>query len=359
MAKETSTETRSPLAANSNSGGAPSISAIVPARNEEAVLTNCVESLAAQPEIAEIWVVDDQSSDRTADIARELAAKLPQVRLLQTDGPPAGWVGKNNAVWLAAQKAAGKWLLFTDADAELLPGAASRALQLAAEHNAALVSFSPEQITGKWYEKALIPFVYLRLAKFYSYGAVNDPKSKAAAANGQFLMVRRDAYDAAGGHAALAGEILEDLALARAVKRAGFALFFTSGIGMVRVRMYRSFSEMWQGWKKNLFRLIGGTQRAVFSELDDILPWMICLVLLVGLKFPLAMLIGVVLLIFRQLSYGAQLVRNGYPFSFAVFYIPAVILYSGVLWASYRAHVKGTLHWKGREYQMEIPGVTR
>ena len=116
---------------------------------------------------------------------------------------------------------------------------------------------------------------------------------------------------------------------------------------------------MWAGWKKNLFRLIGGTNRSVFSELDDVLPWMAVLVLLAGLQVPLAMLIGVLLLIFRQLSYGTQLARNGYPFSFTVFYLPAVTLYSAVLWASYRAHVRGKIEWKGREYRMEIPGVTR
>lgn len=357
MANETPTETRSALTAPA--GANARISAIVPARNEEAVIAKCVESLAAQPEIAEIFVVDDQSSDRTAEIVRGLMGRFAQVRLLQTEGPPAGWAGKNYAVWIGAQKASGEWLLFTDADAEHLPGAAAKALELAREHEAGLISFSPEQVTQKWYEKALIPFVYIRLARLYSYEAVNDPKSRVAGANGQFLMVRRDAYDAAGGHAALAGEILEDLALARAVKRAGVALHFGSGAGVVRVRMYRSFSAMWKGWKKNLFRLIGGTNRSVFSELDDVLPWMAFLVLLVGLKFPVAMLIGVLLLIFRQLSYGAQLARNGYPFSFTVFYLPAVALYSAVLWASYRAHVKGKVEWKGREYQMEIPGVTR
>ncbi len=357
MASEAPRDTRSALTAPAAANAR--ISAIVPARNEEAVIARCVESLAAQPEIAEILVVDDESSDRTADIVRGLMPRLPRVRLLRTEGPPPGWVGKNHAVWTGAQKASGEWLLFTDADAEHLPGSAAKALELAREHEAGLVSFSPEQVTKKWYEKALIPLVYIRLARLYSYDAVNDPKSPVAAANGQFLMVRRDAYDAAGGHAALAGEVLEDLALARAVKRCGAALWFGSGIGVLRVRMYRSFSAMWAGWKKNLFRLIGGTNRSVFSELDDVLPWMAVLVLLAGLQVPLAMLIGVLLLIFRQLSYGTQLARNGYPFSFTVFYLPAVTLYSAVLWASYRAHVRGKIEWKGREYRMEIPGVTR
>src|SRR5580658_821269 len=125
------------------------------ARNEEAVIATCIESLALQPEIAEILVVNDQSTDRTAEIVRGLMPKIPRLRLLETQVVPAGWVGKNNAVFLGAKEAKHPWLLFTDADAELQPGAAARALQIAQEASAALISFSPEQITESWYEKAL------------------------------------------------------------------------------------------------------------------------------------------------------------------------------------------------------------
>lgn len=336
-------------------GGA--ISAVVPARNEEAAIATCVESLVAQPEIMEVLVVDDQSTDRTAEIVRELAARHGKVRLLRTEGPPQGWVGKNYAVSVGAREARGEWLLFTDADAEHLPGSAAKALEQAQETSAAMLSYSPEQITERWYERALIPFVYCRLAKFYTYDAVNDEKSAAAAANGQYLMVRRNVYDAVGGHESVAGEILDDVALARSVKRAGHRLWFGRGKGLVRVRMYRSFSAMWEGWKKNLYRLVGGTPRAAWSELDNTVPWMVVLVLLVGIKLPWALLLGVCLLLARQLGYGLQLTRNQYPFSFIVYYVPAVSLYAAVLWASYRSHITGRVVWKGREYRMEAPGA--
>src|SRR6266704_210075 len=114
-----------------------------------------------------------------------------------------------------------------------------------------------------------LSLIYLRLAKFFSYDHVNDPKSRVAAANGQFLMIRRDVYDAIGGHAGVAGEVLEDVAIALRVKAAGHRIWFGSGKGIVRVRMYRSFDAMWQGWKKNLYRLIGGTPWAVFRELES------------------------------------------------------------------------------------------
>jgi glycosyltransferase involved in cell wall biosynthesis len=338
---------------------AGSVTAIVPARNEEGVIAASIASLASQPEIAEILVVNDQSTDGTASVVRSLMEKIPNLRLLESGGLPDGWVGKNHALWVGVQEAKSAWLLFTDADAEHERNSASRALEIAQEHNAALVSFSPEQITETWYEKCLVPYIYLRLAKRFSYEKVNDPSSPAAAANGQFLMMRRDVYDAIGGHSSVAGEVLEDVALAMRVKAAGHRIWFGSGKGIVRVRMYRSFQAMWQGWKKNLYRLMGGTPWAVAREMESNLPWIPLLLIAAGLKYPFLLFLGVLLLIARQTSYGLELVRNQYPFSFIFYYAPAVALYVAVLWASYRSHVNGRIQWKGREYSVGAPESAR
>ena len=331
------------------------VSAIIPARNEEAVIATCIESLARQQEISEILVVDDQSTDGTADVVRDLIGKYAHVRLLQVERLPDGWVGKNHALWTGVQHAKGAWLLFTDADAEHDATSAARALQIAQEHEAGLVSFSPEQVTENWYEKALIPYIYLRLAKLFWYEQVNDPKSSVAAANGQFLMIRRDVYDAIGGHAGVAGEVLEDVAIAMRVKAPGHRIWFGSGKGIVRARMYRSFGAMWQGWKKNLYRLVGGTPWAAFREIESSLPWIPILLILIGLKFPLIFFFGILLLLGRQTIYGLELTRNHFPFSLIFYYVPAAVLYTGVLWASYRSHVKGRIEWKGREYSIGAP----
>lgn len=349
----------SPNSSSLSASPPPSISAIVPARNEEGVIAACVESLALQPEIAEILVVNDQSTDKTAEIVRRLMLKIPRLRLLETQEVPPGWVGKNNAVYLGAKEAKGAWLLFTDADAELQPGAATRALQIAQETGAALVSFSPEQITQSWYEQALIPFVYSRLAKHFSYEAVNNPALPAAAANGQFLMMQRDAYNSIGGHASVGSDVLEDVALAKRAKAAGFRLWFGSGQGIVRVRMYRSFGAMWQGWKKNLYPLVGGTPGAVLREMESAIPWIPLALILLGLKIPVAPFLGVCFLLLRQFTYGAELSRNQYPFKFIIYYVPAVMLYAGVLWASYRGYAKGKVEWKGREVPVTLPGAPR
>ena len=349
----------SPNSSGSSAPLPPPITAIVPARNEEDVIAACIESLALQPEIAEILLVNDQSTDKTAEIVRSLMAKIPRLRLLETQEVPGGWVGKNNAVFLGAKEATSPWLLFTDADAQLQPGAAAHALQIAGETGALLISFSPEQITESWYEKALIPFVYSRLAKHFSYEDVNNPASPAAAANGQFLMIQGDAYNSIGGHASVASEVLEDVALARRAKAAGFRLWFAAGRGIVRVRMYRSFHAMWQGWRKNLYVLVGGTPGAVLRELESTIPWIPITLILLGVKFPVATFLGVCFLLLRQFTYGLELSRNQYPFKLIIYYAPAVVLYAGALWASYRGHVKGKVEWKGREVPVTLPGAPR
>jgi len=338
---------------------AGSVTVIVPARNEEAVIATCILSLACQPGITEILVVNDQSTDGTANVVRSLLEKIPNLRLLESGGLRDGWIGKNYALWVGVQYAKSAWLLFTDADAEHEKNSVSRALQVAQEQGAALISFSPEQVTETWYEKALTPYIYLRLAKRFSYERVNDPNSTAAAANGQFLMMRRDVYRAIGGHSSVAGEVLEDVAIAMRVKAAGHRIWFGSGQGIVRVRMYRSFPEMWQGWKKNLYRLMGGTPWAVFREMETNLPWIPVVLIVAGLKYPFLLFVGVLFLIARQTSYGLDLLRNQYPFSFIFYYVPAVALYVGVLWASYRSHVNGRIQWKGREYSVGAPESAR
>jgi glycosyltransferase involved in cell wall biosynthesis len=331
-----------------------SVSAIVPARNEETTIASAVSSLAAQPEIKEIIVVNDQSSDGTAAELEQLSAQYTQLRVLQTNALPDGWVGKNYAVSLGAAQATGDWLLFTDADGVHLPGSAARALADAAAAGAGLLSFSPEQEMHTWWERALIPFIYARLAEKFSYDAVNDPHSQAAAANGQYLLIRREDYNRIGGHAAVAGEVLEDVALARLAKQAGVHLHFSSGFGIIRVRMYRTFDAMWQGWTKNLYPLIGGmsggTSRAVGRELRGVVPWIPVLLLLLTQVHLILGAAGVVLLAGRHAAYAATLRRNRFPGWYALYYMAGVALYVAALLTSEWRYQRGSVAWKGREY---------
>ena len=171
----------------------PIVSVIVPARNEEACLGSCLQSLTTQEGVnSEIIVVDDGSTDHT----RAIAQSFPMVRVIDPDPLPPGWVGKNNALVAGAREAKGEWLLFTDADAVHLAGSLSRALNEARQRGAALLSYSPEQEVHGFWEKAVMPVIFAELATVYRATQVSDPGSPAAAANGQYLLVSREAYHA-------------------------------------------------------------------------------------------------------------------------------------------------------------------
>jgi glycosyltransferase involved in cell wall biosynthesis len=331
------------------------ITAVLPARNEEETVEAAVRSLAAQPEIAEIRVINDASSDRTGEILARLVAEFPQLRLIAADTLPPGWVGKNHAAWLGAQHSCAEWLLFTDADVIHLPGSAARALDLAQATGAALVSFSPQQQMDTWWERALIPFVFLRLAAHFSYDRVNDPVLPDAAANGQYLLIQRTTYEAVGGHRAVAGEVLEDIALARRAKAAGFRLHFASGAEIAETRMYRSFFAMWQGWTKNLYPLMGGTPSAAAEELLRVLPIGAAAVAAVAVLavpyfyFP-ALVVGAAFLLERLLRYAHDLRRHRFPASCIVYWGLGLALYTAALVGSARRYSAGSVAWKGRTY---------
>ncbi|HEX9121173.1 MAG TPA: glycosyltransferase [Terriglobales bacterium] len=236
----------------------PGVSVIVPARNEEACLGACLDSLLAQTGTDfEIIVVNDQSTDRT----REIAASRAGVRVIEAGPLAAGCSGKCNAAQSGADVARGEWLLFTDADTVHLPGSLERSLREAREHQVDLLSYSPAQEVHGLVENAIMPVIYAELAATYRPRDVCDPASAVAAANGQYLLITRAAYDAAGGHAALSHTLLEDVALAKAVKRSGRKLRFRFGGDAVRTRMYRTWHDLRDGWTKNLALLFPRTLR--------------------------------------------------------------------------------------------------
>jgi len=242
----------------------PVVSVIVPARNEEACLASCLESLVSQRGIDfEIIVVDDASTDRTGEIAKSFAgtshagaALEGRPALVVIPAPPLAddWTGKNNAMSAGAKitHTKAKWLLFTDADTVHKAGSLARAVAEAEQHGAALLSYSPEQEVRSLWERAVMPVIFAELAATYPPKKVNDAASPIAAANGQYLLISREVYDAVGGHTKIADDLLEDVALARLVKSSGRKIFFRYGGDAVRTRMYRSWSQIKEGWTKNL-----------------------------------------------------------------------------------------------------------
>jgi glycosyltransferase involved in cell wall biosynthesis len=261
--------------ATPQSGSVPLVTVIVPARNEEASLPACLDSLVSQAGINfEIIVVDDGSTDRT----RAIAETFSGVRVIQAGSLPEGWTGKNNAVNAGAREARGKWLLFTDADTVHKPGSLAKAVAEATKQKAELLSYSPEQEVHGFWERAVMPVIFAELARKYPPSRMSDPTSRLAAANGQYILVSRTAYDTVGGHAAVAGSLLEDVALAQKIKAAGYRITFRYGGDAVRTRMYRSFGQLREGWTKNLALLFPSAIALALWSLVEFAAVIACLV---------------------------------------------------------------------------------
>jgi hypothetical protein len=330
------------------------VSVIVPARNEEACLGACLESLVDQTGVSfEIIVVDDGSSDRT----REIAQSFPGVLVIDPKALPRGWTGKNNALVAGAKKARGQWLLFTDADTFHRAGSLSRSLAEVQRQKAALLSYSPEQDVRGLSEKSVMPVIFAELALTYSPSDVSDPASSAAAANGQYILVSREAYDAVGGHAGVATDLLEDVALARAVKASGRRIFFRYGGDAVRTRMYRSFSQMREGWTKNLALLFRSPARLAVLRLTEFVLIAGGGVIAIGTGVRGKWHPAVIAAMVTVVLYGFLLKRirqAHFSWDANLLSVIGLPLFSYLLLRSRIAHRKGAVSWKGRRYVRTI-----
>jgi chlorobactene glucosyltransferase len=246
-----------PLLARAPQEPLPTVSIVVPARNEERSIERCVRSLATQRYLsADVIVLDDRSTDATPQILERLAAEFPNVRVVPGEELPDGWVGKPWALHQAQRVARGEWLLFTDADSDHAPAGVASALAFTLGARADALSIGSRQELGTFWERATLPFILGLI--FYAVGPleqINDPlQPERALANGQYILVERTAYDALGGHEALRAEIVEDVQFARRLKADGrFRFVLAGGTRLASVRMYHALPEIWAGFTKNVF----------------------------------------------------------------------------------------------------------
>jgi chlorobactene glucosyltransferase len=279
-------------------GQIPLVSILVPARNEALRISPCLRSLIRQdyPNY-EVIVLDDHSEDQTARIVSDLGFSRDPVsarRLLTGEPLPAGWTGKAWACQQLAAAARGSYLLFTDADTVHEPEALGAFIGHARDTDAGLLSAWPRQVTRTWSERAVIPLVYVLLLGALPHGILiylqhRPDKARRGrrewlralgAANGQFMLFRRDVYELIGGHAAVRDHLVEDVVLGRLVAERtgdGIKLVNCDGSRLVHCRMYESFADLWQGFTKNL--------RPAFSG-SAVSFWVFGFIQAAGLFFP-------------------------------------------------------------------------
>ncbi|MEN9860805.1 glycosyltransferase [Vulcanococcus sp.] len=274
-----------------------SLRVVVPVYNEELNITGCLSALfSALPEDlpVEVVVANDGSTDATASLAelqcQRLAGASAHGRVLSVGPRPADerWCGKNWPATVASSQPwpdgdpSGQWLLFLDADVTLLPGSVAAALAEATLSSADLLSLAPRLECGCLAEWLVQPIVAALLGLGFPIRSSNDPADATAFAAGPFMLFRRSAYEAVGGHRAVAGEVVEDLALARLIKGSGLKLRYLLGVDWVNLRMYRSFAALWEGWTKNWFL---GLDRSVIKAAGSVgvvlllfaIPWVAAL----------------------------------------------------------------------------------
>jgi glycosyltransferase involved in cell wall biosynthesis len=340
------------------------LTVIVPARNEEDCLGACLQSLVSQSEeifeLGKDWelvVVNDHSIDRTGEIARGFAG----VTVMEAGKLEPGWTGKANAVWTAARCARGRYLLFTDADTIHEPGDLRRAMHEAERHKAGMLSYSPRQIVSGIAQRILMPLVFSELALAYPPAQVSDPAQRIAAANGQFLLVEREAYRRMGGHASVSGKVLEDVELAFIAKRRRVGLRFRYAADAVASRMYRSTGAMVEGWSKNLALLFNNVLAlSLWRALDFLLLFglPILAVELWNAKLAARSLewLGagwvLALLWLRTLvRFYARVAKSNFPFvdcMLAPLGLPLFVFLLYRSWFQYR--ILKRVSWKGRSY---------
>jgi len=335
------------------------LSVLVPARDEERTIQACVESLLKQDYANyEVIVLDDHSTDKTAQYLLELQQRYPHLKTLKAKDLPPDWHGKAFACEQLGQTADGEILLFTDADTVHKPGSLSACLAEFEKSKADLLTLVPKMHMETWGEKLILPLLHFTLFVYLPLAIVRWFKIPAFAfGNGQYLMFRRSAYDTIGRHESVKSALVEDVWLARRIRLHGLNLVIREGLDAFSVRMYHGLCETWQGFSKNVFAglnysLVNLSAIVIISTLAYLLPW---LFLIIGICTGQEQLPWIILPACQiMLAYGMRLLlAKRFQMSYLSCWLhPIGILFVlGIALNSMRwVLMGGGAKWKGRVY---------
>ena len=334
----------------------PRVSVLVPARNEEAHIGDCVRSLLAQDYANfEVVVLNDHSTDRTGAILADLSAGDERLRVLPGRDLPDGWLGKHWACQQLADTAGGELFLFTDADTRHEGQSIRRGAAALLAENADLLTAFPHEETVTWAEKLVIPVVPWCIFTFLPLALAYRTSSPAFSATiGQYMLFRASAYTQIGGHAAVCSDAVDDIALGRRIKALGFRWRLADATHDVRCRMYQNADQVFEGFSKNLFagfgyRLLPFLVTWVWLVIAFLLPLGVLLLRLVGAPVPALdtglALIGVAA---GLASWGLAYLRFGVPAYLIPLYPVTLLLALYIALCSVLLAAEGQSTWKGR-----------
>lgn len=325
----------------------PLVSVCIPVRNEEKTIGHCLQTLIQQDyQNLEIWVLDDHSTDNSVFIISKHSD--PRITLIKGQPLPDGWTGKNWACHQLAQRANGTYLIFTDADNFYAPSAISKTVGWMQRLNLSLLSSFPQQITNTWSEKLVIPvidmFVYSFLVLRFTY-QLRYPAM--AAANGQWLAFTHAGYKRIGGHISVKSHLVEDTELARRAKKKGEKILTTAGRSAIFGHMYHSWREVWHGFSKNIYGLLGysftGLILVLFLLLSlYLVPWILFL-------FPSLVPLAVSAIGLAAVQRFLLALKFRHPIVISTLLNPLGILaVMSIAVNSYKCYLSGSIGWKDR-----------
>jgi chlorobactene glucosyltransferase len=344
----------------------PDTAVIVPARNEIGNIADCLACLSAQRGFSagsSIIVVDDGSQDGTADAVAGIARGDPRIALVDPGQLPAGWLGKSHACWRGALAAQTPWLCFVDADVRAAPELLRRAIRVAEQYRIDMLSLSPFQQLGSFWERLIIPAGLVLVACVQDLRLINDPAAPEISANGQFILIRRASYFAVGGHRAVRGEICEDKALAAAVKRAGLRFRMLGAENLAQTRMYTDLASLWEGLSKNAIDITGRAVTTVAAATAAmVLAWAALLLPLLSGIVAMRLASAVAIAGFALALAGSTALAGVQIGAARHFRIPAVFgllfpfAYTTIAvlaWHGAGLRRGGRVTWKGRTYELD------